>query len=100
FKNIKKRTPDRESVFRGPVYQWFFENSWQFGIYNPENLRDGSSIDEYWHWEFHGNKGKPTLKFEKYGRIFTKKDYLVLRNNGVSSPTDSEFKTYFDKFPD
>jgi len=100
FKTIKGKTPDRESVFRGPVYQWFFENSWQFGIYNPESLRDGSRTDEYWHWEFHGNKGKPTLKFEQYGRIFTKKDYLVLRRNGVSSPSDSEFKTYFDKFPD
>jgi hypothetical protein len=96
FDQIKKNPIDRKSAFRTPNYQWLFENSWKFGIYNPNSLRDGQSVDEYWHWEFLGDKGEPKILFPDYHTPFTKGDLITLKRNGVTSPSEKFLNNYFD----
>ena len=90
-----KKAPQRASAFRTPVYQWLFENAWKFGIYNPIGIRSGGGYDEYWHWEFHGNKGEPPAQLPTYAKPFTREDLDVLRKNNVTSPADKYINTYF-----
>jgi LAS superfamily LD-carboxypeptidase LdcB len=104
FSTIKKNPKDRASAYRTPVYQWLFANSWKFGIYNPWTLRDGTKVDEYWHWEFHGNKGEPSLankfapaQYSDYSKVFTKQDEVVLRRNGVSQPSAPYLKDFLNR---
>jgi len=96
FGSIKKNATDRASAFRTPIYQWFFANSYKFGIYNPLSLRDGVKTDEYWHWEFNGDKGVPQKQFIEYTKTFTNTDVGVLRRNNVSAPADVYLSTYFN----
>jgi hypothetical protein len=78
------------------MYQWWFANSWKYGIYSPEALRnDDGGIDEYWHWEFHGPKGQPKPLPANYTKPFTRNDLKIIRQNGVTSPADKYFETYF-----
>lgn len=98
FRNNKS---ERYVGFRTPVYQWFFENSWQFGIYNPEGMRDGKgNVEEWWHWEFHGPKGPPKPQQPLYAVPFTRKDLLILQKNKIETPNESTLKSYFTAYPD
>ena len=81
---LKKNTKDRASAYRTPTYQWLFQNGPKFGIYSPLKLRDGSGIDEWWHFEYQGNKGPNTTQFGDYTKAFSKDDVSALRRNGVS----------------
>lgn len=97
---LRKNKIDRASVFKCPVYRWLFENGWKFGIYNPEVLRNGSSVDEWWHWEYHGFLGEPRVIYAPYDGVFTRQDYLTLRYNGVVDPSDAFFESYWEAYPD
>lgn len=57
---------EREAAFRHPVYRWFFVNGPKYGWYNPESLRDGSGVDEWWHWEYKGVPGTQVVTYDKY----------------------------------
>ena len=81
FKSAKARA----SAYRTPLYKWFFANSWRFGIYNPEVLRDDTGAgDEWWHWEFQGNKGEPAPLAKRYAEPFTQADLDNFKNYGVN----------------
>jgi LAS superfamily LD-carboxypeptidase LdcB len=90
-----KKGPQKASAYRTPVYQWFFQNSWKFGIYNPKGLRAGGAYDEYWHWEFQGNLGAPSAQYAEYAKPFTRDDIKVLRQYGCSQPADVYLNTFF-----
>jgi len=34
--------------------KWFLENCWRYGFWMPTSLRDGSGVEEFWHFEYHG----------------------------------------------
>lgn len=82
--SLKKSNVARASAYRTPVYKWLFENAWKFGIYSPRSLRDDNGVDEWWHWEFHGNKGQPDALIPRYSEPFTKADIANFRSFGVS----------------
>lgn len=84
--SLKKSAKARASAYRTPVYQWFYANSWKFGIYNPKSLRDDSGkIDEWWHFEFQGNKGEPGEQVKRYSEPFTQADIENFKAYGVSN---------------
>lgn len=80
------RASYKDSVFRTPTYQWFYINGPKFGIYSPFSLRDGSSLEEWWHFEYHGEKKGDDAKpqFVKYAQNFTEADSKLLRTKGIS----------------
>lgn len=80
---LKRNKADRASAYRTPTYQWLFNNASKFGIYNPVKLRDGNGVDEWWHWEYQGNKGPAIVVNPEYSKPFTKADSDALRRNGV-----------------
>jgi hypothetical protein len=41
-----------------PSLKWFLDNSYKYGFIIPQTLRDGVSVDEYWHFEYHGTSAK------------------------------------------
>jgi lysozyme len=41
-----------------PSLKWFLDNGYKYGFIIPETLRDKSSVDEYWHFEYHGTSAK------------------------------------------
>lgn len=82
---LKNNKTDRASAYRTPTYKWLFANSWKFGIYSPVKLRDDvGSVDEWWHFEYQGNKGAPAPLIDRYAQVFTRADVAALRRNGVS----------------
>lgn len=75
------------SAFRHPVYRWFFENAPSCGWINPFVLRDFKSTDEWWHWEYRGQKlpapttnNKPIVS--RYSGDFTREDLQNILDNG------------------
>lgn len=36
-----------------PIYNWLFDNGYKWGWVNPQQLRDGTGVNEAWHWEWH-----------------------------------------------
>lgn len=99
YKTIKEGS-QIASAFRTPVYQWLFANAWKFGIYNPEALRFNGKQDEYWHWEYHGDKGPPKTQYPPYAQPFTGSDLRVLRQYNCTSPEEKYIKTWFDAHPE
>lgn len=95
-----KKGPQIASAFRTPVYQWLFANAWKFGIYSPDSLRLGNKPQEYWHWEWWGDKGPPKSQLAIYSQPFTGSDLRVLREYGVTSPEERYIKTWFDAHPE
>lgn len=57
---------------------WLLHNSYKYGFIIPESLRSGGSVEEFWHFEYHGKTAKclleqnPIIKGE---RIDTKINY-------------------------
>lgn len=89
-----KNKEHRESAYKHPNYRWFFGNSWQYGWYSINGLRDDTGTDEWWHWEFHGidtatGKGKygkpagvggPPPLVERYAKPITMADITTMRS--------------------
>lgn len=80
------RASYKDAVFRTPTYQWFFTNGPKFGIFSPFSLRDGSSLEEWWHFEYHGERKGDDLKpqFVNYARPFDRNDSSLLKGKGIS----------------
>jgi GH24 family phage-related lysozyme (muramidase)/LAS superfamily LD-carboxypeptidase LdcB len=38
--------------------EWFLDKSYEYGFTIPYTLRDGSKVDEFWHFEYHGTSAK------------------------------------------
>ena len=53
-----KNTPAYFKVGTNPAIQWLYDNSYMYGWILPVSLRDGSGLDEHWHWEYHGTSAK------------------------------------------
>jgi GH24 family phage-related lysozyme (muramidase)/LAS superfamily LD-carboxypeptidase LdcB len=41
-----------------PSLKWFLDNGYKYGFIIPATLRDKTSVDEYWHFEYHGTSAK------------------------------------------
>lgn len=39
---------------RNLALAWLYKNAWKYGFWTPSNLRDGTGVDEFWHYEYHG----------------------------------------------
>jgi LAS superfamily LD-carboxypeptidase LdcB len=39
---------------RNLMLAWLYKNAWKYGFWTPTNLRNGGSVDEFWHYEYHG----------------------------------------------
>jgi len=62
-----------KAAFAHPNYRWFFQNGHKYGWYNPVSLRDnpnGSNLEEWWHWEYHGLNGAPQPLHSGYAGSF------------------------------
>ena len=70
------------SAFKHPMYKWFFENGPKFGWFNPLKLRDGNRTDEWWHWEYYGNKQVDLTVIPKYKGEFTVADINNIKYYG------------------
>jgi len=88
------------AIYRHPTYQWFWHNSYKYGIYNPLWARDGiNGYEEWWHWEYDPRQNKkypdPDL-IAKYSGAFTLKDWQTLyKLNGAKVKyMESEIKKY------
>lgn len=70
--------------YRHPNYQWFHKNAHKWGWYNPAKLRDDAgSIDEFWHWEYHGSKGPAPALTGRYATPWKKeRDVPVIKKDG------------------
>ena len=68
------------SAFKHPVYKWLFENAPKYGWFNPLKLRDGSKTDEWWHWEYYGNKNIDLKVVDKYKGEFTSNDISIIKS--------------------
>jgi hypothetical protein len=84
-----------------PSLKWFLDNGYKYGFIIPQTLRDGSSIDEYWHFEYHGTSAK--CLYSKLPKTYTYTAKIdgnyksVVKNpKGVDNKdavyTDCEFK--------
>lgn len=75
----------REAAFAHPNYRWFFENAHRYGWYNPPKLRDGSGLEEWWHWEYHGHNGDPEPLLAQYGKGFNREsvDYILSKGGNT-----------------
>jgi hypothetical protein len=77
-----KISDDRPSGFKHPVYLWLLSNGPQFGWYNPIKLRDDSSTDEWWHWEWYGKKDPMKIVASRYNGTFNQDDIDNIKRNG------------------
>lgn len=80
------RAAYKDAVFRTPTYQWFYINGPKFGIFSPFSLRDGVSLEEWWHFEYHGQKKATDAnpQFANYAKRFSQSDASLLRSKGIS----------------
>lgn len=46
---------------QNPSLKWFLDNSYVYGFIIPWQLRGGSSVYEFWHFEYHGTSAKCLL---------------------------------------
>jgi hypothetical protein len=63
--NYVNKVPNNSVGFdinKNPAILWLFDNSYRFGWIIPPELRVGASLDEFWHWEYHGNAAKCILE--------------------------------------
>lgn len=84
---ISNRTDPKfkEAAFSHPNYKWFFNNAHRYGWYNPLKLRDGSGLEEWWHWEYHGLNGDPEPMLAMYNTPFTREsvDYIKSKDGNT-----------------
>jgi LAS superfamily LD-carboxypeptidase LdcB len=52
------------SLEYNPSLKWFLDNGYKYGFIIPQTLRDKSSVEEYWHFEYHGTSAK--CLYEKF----------------------------------
>ena len=45
-----------------PAIKWMYDNSYRYGFVLPAILRDGQSLDEHWHFEYHGTSAICLIK--------------------------------------
>ena len=69
-----------KAAFAHPNYRWFFQNGHKYGWYNPANLRDGSKLEEWWHWEYHGLNGPPQPLLSEYAGGFGQDSIAYIRS--------------------
>jgi LAS superfamily LD-carboxypeptidase LdcB len=62
--------------------KWFLENCWRYGFWMPLSLRDGSGVEEFWHFEYHGTTA--ICLWEKYPQVNNP-------NNIVKIPTNPQY---------
>jgi len=70
---------------------WLLENSYTYGWIIPEKLRDNTSLEEFWHFEYHGKSAKCILNNKpviKGKQIDTTRIY----NPIVKNPKDKDGK--------
>lgn len=53
-----KNQPQYFKFGANPAIKWMYDNSYAYGFVLPWNLRDGSFLNEHWHFEYHGTKAK------------------------------------------
>ncbi len=51
-------TPAYFKEATNPAIIWLYEHSYEYGWLLPVKLRDGTGLDEHWHWEYHGTSAK------------------------------------------
>ena len=79
------RASYKDAVFRTPTYQWLYINGPKFGIISPFSLRDGSNLEEWWHFEYQGNASKTQKpQFANYAKAFSQADAKLLRSKGIN----------------
>jgi hypothetical protein len=54
----KKNQPQNFNINENPALKWLLDNSYSYGWVLPEKLRDGSPLEEHWHFEYHGTSAK------------------------------------------
>ena len=82
--SMYKDSDARPSGYKHPNYKWMLENGAKFGWFNPIPLRDDSSTDEWWHWEYHGKPKDATIKAARYKGPFTQEDIdIIIANGGI-----------------
>ncbi len=50
-----KPNPAGFNLVTNPALAWLLDNGYKYGFIIPESLRDGQGIEEFWHFEYHGN---------------------------------------------
>jgi len=50
----KENTKSSFNIEQNPSLKWLLDNSYTYGWVPPYLLRDGSPLDEHWHFEYHG----------------------------------------------
>jgi hypothetical protein len=89
--NNTSNTPSSFKIDTNPAIKWLYDNSYMYGWVLPYTLRDGSKLDEHWHWEYHGTAAKcmveanPTVYGYKMNTSGTVKSF-------VKNPKDSSGK--------
>jgi hypothetical protein len=90
-----KNTPEYFKIGTNPAIQWLYDHSYQYGWILPESLRDGSSLDEHWHWEYHGRAAKciveknPNVYGQKMNTGGAIKDFV--KNPKNQDGTDADY---------
>jgi hypothetical protein len=49
------------NYIQNPALKWLVENSHNYGFIIPEGLRNNTGLEEFWHFEYHGNAAKCIL---------------------------------------
>lgn len=86
-----KNTPAYFKYGTNPAIQWLYDHSYMYGWISPIGLRDGSGLEEHWHWEYHGTSAKclveesPTVYGQKINTSGAIKDF-------VKNPKDASGK--------
>jgi hypothetical protein len=79
----KKNKSEFFKFDKNPAIKWLYDNSYRFGWLFPFSLRDGSPLEEHWHFEYHGTSAKCMM--EKNPTIY---GYTV----NVNKPIDPSVK--------
>jgi GH24 family phage-related lysozyme (muramidase)/LAS superfamily LD-carboxypeptidase LdcB len=64
----KSNVRDYFNISKNPSIKWLYDNSYKYGYYLPYELRNGGTVDEHWHWEYHGKSA--ACLWRKYPKIF------------------------------
>ena len=77
----------KKASFTHPNYKWLHDNAYRFGWINPSSLRDGGGLEEWWHWEYHGEQEQPIIFLAEYAEPFDFSFVPTLREKGATFVT-------------
>ena len=60
--NNDANSPESFKIGTNPAIQWLYDHSYMYGWVLPYSLRDGSTLDEHWHFEYHGTSAKKCVE--------------------------------------